>query len=387
MNILWISEVDPDPDSGAGGTELRLVEGLRRLGHAVHAVWAADLPRLIRHGNLHYALELSRTYARAMTACCRKSHYDVVTFNLGQGYRGSGILKREGFPGVIIGRSHGLEDHWNEVMKEWRTRLEFPSRPWWKRWFSRYMEHMTCQHLDLAARWSDGYVVSNSLDAEYLHRRHGMPRERIACIAQAPAPVFLKTRAPEMSVDRLYRMLYVAGYHPAKAPKTVAAAAEQLVRKHSKAEMTWVCRQQDHDRIRALFTPEVAGRIHLKSWMSQAELVKEFDTHGIFFYPTLFDGFGKVFLEAMCRGMCVLGTRAGGMVDLIQDGRNGFLHEFNRADQLRETTLKLWKNQDEASTISCAAALTARKFSWERASCQLESFARARIMDKTNSFG
>ena len=82
MRILWVSEVDPDPNSGAGGTELLMVQHLRALGHFVETVWATDLPRRIRHGNLHYAFELPRTYAAAIEKSCRGSAFDIVNINL-----------------------------------------------------------------------------------------------------------------------------------------------------------------------------------------------------------------------------------------------------------------------------------------------------------------
>ena len=66
MKILFMADVPPDPDSGAAGTELRTIAALRQLGHEVHAVWNHDMRRRIRHGNLHYALELPLEYRAAI---------------------------------------------------------------------------------------------------------------------------------------------------------------------------------------------------------------------------------------------------------------------------------------------------------------------------------
>ena len=54
-------------------------------------------------------------------------------------------------------------------------------------------------------------------------------------------------------------------------------------------------------------------------------LVQVYDRHGVFLFPSFFEGFGKAFLEAMSRGLVVIASDVGGMHDLIRDGENGFL--------------------------------------------------------------
>ena len=44
----------------------------------------------------------------------------------------------------------------------------------------------------------------------------------------------------------------------------------------------------------------------------------------LFVMPSLVEGFGIVFLEAMLAGIPVIGGKVGGTVELIRDGENGF---------------------------------------------------------------
>ena len=60
------ADVLPDPNAGASGTVYQMNAALRRQGHVVDEIWQTDLGRRIRHGNLHYLLELPRTYRRAV---------------------------------------------------------------------------------------------------------------------------------------------------------------------------------------------------------------------------------------------------------------------------------------------------------------------------------
>lgn len=379
MQILWVSEVDPDPNSGAGGTELLMVQKLRQAGHVVQTIWAGDLVRRISHGNLHYAFELPKTYWDAIQQACRQTTFDVVTVNLGQSFLAGRKLRETGFHGVFIVRSHGLDDHLDVVLSDWERRLQIQKRPFLKRVSGSLLNQVLHRHMRYAARCCDGYVVSNSLDADWLQNKHGLDAQRIAIIAQAPAAAFCQTPANAMTDGRLKRLLYVANFHYAKGPQSVATAVTTLLTQYPELQMTWICHPADHEKVRQLFDGEMSARIQLCGWMPQQDLVHQFDQHGIFLYPSFFDGFGKVFLEAMSRGLCVVGTRAGGMVDLIRDGHNGFFCDFNRADQMVDTVRQLLASPETASQISNAAAMTAREHSWERVATEMSNFFESRL--------
>lgn len=54
-----------------------------------------------------------------------------------------------------------------------------------------------------------------------------------------------------------------------------------------------------------------------------------------------FEGMGRVILEAMAAGLPVAATRVGGIVDLVDEGKTGFLFESHRPDQLAQAIIKL----------------------------------------------
>ncbi len=379
MRILWVSEVDPDPNSGAGGTELLFVEQLRLLGHDVSTVWAEDIPRRIRHGNLHYAFELPRSYWNVIRQKCETQTFDVVTVNLGQSYLAAKRLRQSGFEGAFLVRSHGLDDHLECVLGKWESVLGVSRRSPLKRLAGAMLNGILKRHMQYAARQCDGYVVSNSLDAGWLTKTHGLSTDRIAVIPQAPSAAFLQSPALPVTTDRLRRLLYVANFHFAKGPHAVATAARTLLDQDSSLQMTWICHPQDHDRVQGLFGGALPNQLSLLGWMPQEELVRQFDQHGIFLYPSLFDGFGKVFLEAMARGLCVVGTHAGGMADIIRDDENGYFCEFNQSEQIVARVRQLVSSPEIAAKISESAAETAMQYTWQRAGKALSQFFESRL--------
>lgn len=376
MRILFAADVPPDINTGAAGTELQTIRALRGLGHQVDEIWADDLPRRISHGNLHYLLELPRGYRDAIRRRWQSNTYDVVHVNQGHSYMAAREHRQLKRPGVFICRSHGLDDHMEHVLKPWRRKLGVRNRSALKSLPGNVLERLLDRHMKLAARYASGFIVSSSLDRDYLIREHALPAERAACIHQAPADLFSATPVKGFSPERLRNILYVAGYGYVKGPQTVAAVATELLTRYSDVSFTWVCGATDHPKVEQLLSPAVRARVKLLGWSSQEELLKLYDRAGIFIYPPLFDGFGKVFLEAMVRGLCVVATRTGGMLDIIRDGLNGFHVDFNDGSAIVRTIEHLWANPARAHQVSANAHETARSHDWQRVAQETAAFYR-----------
>jgi phosphatidyl-myo-inositol dimannoside synthase len=69
------------------------------------------------------------------------------------------------------------------------------------------------------------------------------------------------------------------------------------------------------------------GSIHFIAGLSRKELAACFAACDIFALPSTGEGFGLVFLEAMAFGKPVIGTKFGGIPDLVENDREGLLVE------------------------------------------------------------
>lgn len=374
MRILFAADVHPDPDSGAAGTEWQTIQALRQLGHEVDEIWAEDLGRRIKHGNLHYLLELPYRYRAVIGERCRTRDYDVLHVNQGHSYLAAIEHRRRQRSGVFVCRSHGLDDHMERVLAPWRRVLGIRDGSRLKKLVSRGLDLLLRRHDRLAYQYANGVLVSSTNDLKFLTNHHGIDRQRIGCVPQAPADTIVETSAPPMTQERLNRILHVGGFAYWKGVHAVAAAANQLFAEAGPTTMTWVCRNEEHAEVRALLTPEARARVEILGWTHQAALRDIYDAHGIFLYPSLFDGFGKVFLEAMARGLCVIGTRSGGMPDIIEDGTDGLIVGFNDGQALAAATRHLQASPDIAIRIAKAAAKKARVYSWRRVGAETLAF-------------
>lgn len=374
MRILLMADVLRDPNAGAAGTEIRTADALRTLGHDVDEVWAPQLGRRLQHGNLHYLLELPRAYRREMLRALARRDYDVVHVNQPHGYLAARALKRRGT--AFIHRSHGLELRAEEVLRPWRKRFETerPSLP--RRIASSAIAPLLARHTYRIARDADGHIVSCSEDADFLTNWLGVDPARVAVIAQAASDAYLERLVLPMTTERSRRVLYVSQFAFFKAPMIVAAAMRMMALRDARLRFTWVCGRGHHAEVRALLG-EAAEWVELLDWMPQETLLDVYDAHGIFLFGSFFEGFGKVFLEAMSRGLAVVATNAGGAHDVIANGENGLLVPAGDPAAMADAVSSLLADPERATLLAAQAAVTARTYSWERVARETAAFYEA----------
>jgi glycosyltransferase involved in cell wall biosynthesis len=379
LRILVMADTPADPNRGAAGTEVQTMDALRALGHEVDAVWSDTLGRRVRHGNLHLLLELPRTYARAALRALRKKPYDVVHVNQPHGFRAARAVHRLSPGTVFIHRSHGFELNVEDTLRPWRAMYGSNERSGVRRISSRAIASLLDRHGRAIAAEADGHIVSASLDANFLRDRLGVATEKIAVIPQAAPDSYTRLPAPAMTAARLGRVLHVAQFAFFKAPMITADAMNRLAASDHNLQFTWVCDRSSEAAIRALLTAEANGRMNIVPWTTQDVLRDIYDAHGVFLFPSFFEGFGKAFLEAMSRGLCVVASDVGGMHDIIESGKNGFLVPAGDATALADEALAIVRDLPRAMALSTAAARTARAYSWERVARETAAFYQARL--------
>ena len=86
----------------------------------------------------------------------------------------------------------------------------------------------------------------------------------------------------------------------------------------------------------------------------------------IFVRPSLSEGFGNSFVEAMAVGLPVIATPVGGIVDFIENGQTGLLCKVNNPESIAEQVTKLLESPDLGhDLVSNASSLVREKYDWE----------------------
>jgi glycosyltransferase involved in cell wall biosynthesis len=380
-----MADTPPDPNAGASGAEYETIAALRRQGHEVDDVWRDEIAHRIAHGNLHIAFELPREYERIARERLSRAEYDVVHVNQPHGYRAARLVRRRYPRTAFIHRSHGWESMVREVLARWRLVYPSESRSVARRAASGVLAPFIERHDREIVKWADGHIVGSTAEAEFLHQRNAVDDAKIAVVTQAPPASYNLTPALPMDANRLGTVLHVAQFAFFKAPMIVADAMNRIAGRRPDARFVWVSGRENHESIAALLSPAVRERLELLPWMPQDQLRQVYDRAGVFLFPSFFEGAGKVHIEALSRGLCVVASRAGGMRDTIQDGVNGFLVDPGDAASLAEAALGAMADPGRAGIVSAAAARTARELSWDRAARETADFYSQRLAAKLAS--
>ena len=94
-----------------------------------------------------------------------------------------------------------------------------------------------------------------------------------------------------------------------------------------------------------------------------SELVKYYASSDVFVFPSLFEGFALVILEAMASGLPVIVTpNTGG--DVVRDGTDGFVVPIRNVEALKEKIALLYENRGLARQMGLNARSQAEKCTW-----------------------
>jgi len=98
--------------------------------------------------------------------------------------------------------------------------------------------------------------------------------------------------------------------------------------------------------------------------ISNDKLLQRMRNSHIFLFPSLYEGFGQVLLEAMSCGLPVITTENTGGPDFIKDCDNGFITKIRDTKKTKDILNNLYKNEELRCLISKKAIDTAAKLNW-----------------------
>ena len=87
--------------------------------------------------------------------------------------------------------------------------------------------------------------------------------------------------------------------------------------------------------------PQLADRVVFLGHVTDAQLQELYQSCDLFVAPSLYESFGLIYLEAMNYAKPVIGCRAGGIPEVIDDGVGGLLVDPEAPEQLAAAILRL----------------------------------------------
>jgi glycosyltransferase involved in cell wall biosynthesis len=111
---------------------------------------------------------------------------------------------------------------------------------------------------------------------------------------------------------------------------------------------------------------KINDRVHLTGYIPDDLLVPYYQNAQLFVLPSLFEPFGMTTQEAMACGKPVVASKFGGIRNVIENGKNGFLVDPSDPKEFADAMIKLIKNEKLTKALGMAAYKKIREeYSWE----------------------
>jgi glycosyltransferase involved in cell wall biosynthesis len=184
-----------------------------------------------------------------------------------------------------------------------------------------------------------------------------VPAERIRVIPYGAPAVLADGLLHRSKRDRKLRVLFVGTLTQGKGLSYLLEAIRKV---ETAVDFTIIgtrvgaCKPLDAALQRYRWMPTVPHSVVLEA-MSQ---------HDVLAFPTLSEGLALVILEAMSRGMAVITTPNSGCLEIISDGKDGFIVPIRSSDALAEKLELLAGDRDLLEAMSNAALKRAQQCTW-----------------------
>lgn len=109
---------------------------------------------------------------------------------------------------------------------------------------------------------------------------------------------------------------------------------------------------------------DVSDRVIFKGFVSHSEIIKYLKSCDIFIRPSLSEGFGNSFIEAMACKLPVVATPVGGIPDFLVDGKTGYFCKPNDPENIAKVVNKVISDQNKNQITENAFKMVKEKYDW-----------------------
>jgi len=107
------------------------------------------------------------------------------------------------------------------------------------------------------------------------------------------------------------------------------------------------------------------NRVKFLGFVGHSEMMKYFEKADIFIRPSLSEGLGNAFLEAMATGLPVIATPVGGIPDFLKDRETGLFCETNNPKSIAEKVGLLLEDEKlKNKIIANAKEMVLKNYDW-----------------------
>lgn len=215
-----------------------------------------------------------------------------------------------------------------------------------------------------------------------LERCYGLALASRAIVAPHGTPAIPPGPAEEASPPRRLRVLYVGRFELLKGIDLALHAAERCLAGAVNAEFAFAGGHREDADPFGIALPSGDDRVRFLGPAGRERLEQLYRQCDVVLVPSRYESFGLVAIEAMAAGRPVIALAAGGLREIVEHDKNGWLVDpgDNAARDLAAAITRLAAEPDALARLSSGAGASfAEKFTTELMAERLEEVFRAAV--------
>lgn len=231
-------------------------------------------------------------------------------------------------------------------------------------------------HMLFALRWlvnNSSKTITNSTATRNFSIEAGLDGEKIDVIPFGVETDFFRPLEVYKDPD-IFQILSVGYLIERKGFEYLIRAMPLVLKEHENVRLKIVGSGPLESKLKSLiYELELADKVEIVKNVSDEELLMIYNSADLFVLPSIVDsqgnteGLGVVLLEAMACGLPVIGSDVGGISDIIENGKNGFLVKEKDITALSYCIIKIINDKGILSCLSNNGYKSVKnKFSWNK---------------------
>jgi glycosyltransferase involved in cell wall biosynthesis len=374
VRILLVGDYPPDPRLGSTKVLIKLQEEFRALGHTCDLLLSDGIGAVPHNPYLRQAFGPVAAWSAVRRMVKTHGPYDVVDVASAEGlWIGSSLGRRMLGGAVVISRSNGLEHlNYRRLLDDAAAGLA--SKPWTRRLFHPAVR---LTQVAAAARTADRLLLLNDGDRAFALERGWKSEADIDVVPHGVSGRFLAD-APSGREVRGRGILFCGSWTAVKGVAYLADAFSRLVESGRVTNLTILGGAMPEDDIRSAFAPEARRFLTILDRAPEDEVMAAYRVHDVLAWPSTYEGFGMVVVEAMSQRLPVVATPVGCARSLIVPGCTGLLVPPRDPAALAAALERMLTDGDLRARCSAAAFDLVRGMTWMRtAEHTLDVYRRA----------
>jgi len=356
MKVTIACNFPPDDRLGSSKIALREADELERLGVRVERVFRDALPG--PHAGRAGALTSPVRIAAALWS--RAEGSDIVDIAGGDGFGYARIARAARPRQAVVARSNGL---WARVL-ETEPQTGGLAR---KAASAMLQKGVFCRWEAASLKNAHFARTLSSPDKDDIAARGWKPAERISVVNPGADDTF-DSDAP---LERREGVVFMGSWLRRKGKRAAAAALSRLLESRPSLRVWVLGSGFTVEHVLSDFDAAVRGRVSVVPMVPTVELARLASNAAVLLFPTLYEGFGLVVLEAMRAGLAVVTTPTGAGVDAVRDGESGLIVPFDDDRAAEQAVARLLDDDALRRRIAEAGQKEARRRTWQRAGEEL----------------